>query len=68
MLSRVLAFVFLGCLAKAMSGKALFLDDMSLGMLQNHIPKVSFCGERLLDLNFVDLGEPRSSVGEFLGA
>ncbi len=29
---------------------------------------VSFCGERPLDFNFVDLGGPRSSVGEFLGA
>ena len=68
MLSRVLASVFLGSLAKTVSGKGCMLDEISLEMLQNRVPKVSFCAERSLDLNFVNFGGPRSSVGEVLGA
>ena len=43
------------------------LDDISFEMLQNRVPKVSFCAERPLDVNFVNFGGPRSSVGEVLG-
>ena len=50
-----------------MSGKGQMLDEIPLGIRQNHVQKVSFCGERLQDFNFVDFGEPGSSVGELFG-
>ena len=48
-----------------MSDKGKMLDEIPLDIQQNRVQKVSFCGERPLDLNFVDVGVPGSSVGSF---
>ncbi len=51
-----------------MSEQGWNLDVFSLEIRQNNVQKVSFCAERPLDINFVNFGGPRSSVGEVLGA
>jgi len=48
-------------------GKGRILDEIPLEIRENHVQKVCFCGERPLDLNFIDFGGPGSSVGELFG-
>ena len=50
-----------------MSGKGYFLDAFPLESRNNNVQNISFCGERLLDLNFIDSWGPGSSVGELFG-
>ena len=67
MLSRVLAFDFLWSLATTVSEQGWILDEFSLEVRQHNYQQVCFCGEGLLDLNFLDCGGPGRSVGEISG-
>ena len=61
------SFRFSWSLGKTVSEKGRILDEIPLEIRETHVQKVSFCGERPLDLNFIDFGGPGSSVGELFG-
>ena len=51
-----------------MSEQGWILDEFSLEIRQTNDQKVSFCGERPRELNFIDFRGPRSSAEEVLDA
>ena len=50
-----------------MSEKGRNSNEIPLEISENQVKKVSFCGERPLDLNLDDFGGPGSSVVELFG-